>query len=142
MGHDGPVPTPHPWRAIPEGVDVRRVALPSGFRGVTDGRTIWLHNRLSQRERRSSLAHELAHHRLGHDSCQPPAVEERVRAEAARWLLPDIVVVGDALAWATSLDEAADELWVDRRTLQARLDHLHPSERHYLRRRLNEEEHQ
>lgn len=65
-----------------------------------------------------------------------------MRAEAARWLLPDIVVVGDALAWATSLDEAADELWVDRRTLQARLDHLHPSERHYLRRRLNEEEHQ
>ena len=45
-----------------------------------------------------------------------------------------------ALAWAHNLDEAADELWVDVETLEVRLAHLHPSERHYLRRRLQHDD--
>ena len=127
---------PHPWRAIPPRVEVRFADLPRGVRGLTNGATIWLHHRLSQRERRSTLAHELEHVRRDHRDEQPEVIEQQVRIAAARWLLPDIHVVGEALAWTLNLDEAADELWVDRMTLRTRLEHLHPSERAYLQRRL------
>ncbi|MGJ6980035.1 ImmA/IrrE family metallo-endopeptidase [Aestuariimicrobium soli] len=134
---------PHPWQALSSRphLTVDFVHLPRPYLGVTDGLTIWLHDRLTQRERRTTLAHELVHIDRGHTSCQPSDVEASVWREAARWLLPDIETVGEALAWAHSLDEAADELWVDCRTLQARLDHLHPAERAYLRRRLTDEPH-
>ena len=44
--------------------------------------------------------------------------------------------LGEALAWSLDPHEVADELWVDVPTVEARLRHLHPSEVHYLRRRL------
>lgn len=131
--------TPHPWRAIPEGVHVHIVELPDGIRGATDGINVWLSRRLGQRDRRSTLAHELRHLDAGHTSRQPPAVEKLIRTATARWLLPDIVPIGEALAWAHSLEEAAEELWVSTRTLRDRLEHLHPSERHHLSRRLAQE---
>jgi hypothetical protein len=61
--------------------------------------------------------------------------ERRVSDIACRRLI-GIRDLGEALAWAHDVDEAADELWVDVDTLRARLDHLHPAERAYLRRRL------
>lgn len=64
--------------------------------------------------------------------------EIRVRKEAARLLLPDIKVVGEAMAWALSTEEAADELWVSPDVLRDRLRWLHPAETHYLRKRLAE----
>jgi len=97
--------------------------------GVTDGQRIWLHERLTQAERRSTLAHELAHLDLGHVGCQPPAEEERARARAAARLLPDLDVVAEVLAWSHTLAEAADELWVDEDTLRARLERLTGEER-------------
>lgn len=48
-----------------------------------------------------------------------------------------IRALGDALAWARTRDEAAEELWVDVATLEARLRSLHPAERAYLNRRLS-----
>lgn len=56
-------------------------------------------------------------------------------AVAARRLI-GLRQLGEALAWSSDLDEVAEELWVDVATVEARLAHLHPSERHYLRRRL------
>lgn len=91
--------------------------------------------------------HELVHLERGPAVRGYGAREElEVSKEAARRLLPDIRGVGEALAWAARgrefdaacLDEAADELWVDRGTLRVRLEHLHPAERAYLKRRLEE----
>lgn len=56
--------------------------------------------------------------------------------EAARLLLPDVLTIADALAWAHTIEEAAEELWVDVDTLRARLRCLHPVERGYLTRAL------
>jgi hypothetical protein len=70
-----------------------------------------------------------------------PREEPEVDKAAARLLLPNIRAVGEALAWSVSVSvgEAADELSVDEPTLRTRLEHLHPAERAYLRRRLEEQ---
>lgn len=129
------MPTPHPWRALRALGHVRlywRDDMPAHLRGATDGERIWLRADLSQVERRCTLAHELEHVRRGHASCQPEDVERRVRAAAARYLLPDPRVVAEALVWAAcDVHEAAEVLWVTPRVLRDRLDarHLHPAER-------------
>lgn len=134
-------PTPHPWRDLRDrpNIDLIWADLPRGVRAVTDGiARIWLHTGLLQRERRSSLAHELEHHHQGHDGCQPPKVERHVRAMAAQYLLPDIVAVMDEVLYNDGVtDEAADALWVDLETLSARLDPLHtpPQQLHYAHQR-------
>lgn len=51
-------------------------------------------------------------------------------------LLPDLTLIGDALAAAPDVQTAAAELWVDEIILKARLRALHPTERGWLRRRL------
>lgn len=93
----------HPWRDLAGMPNVDVVwtdQLPVHVRAATDGRsTIWMAKGLVQRERRSSLAHELEHIRRGHRGCQPPAVEDAVREHAARRLLPDIVHVADGIVW-------------------------------------------
>lgn len=133
----------HPWRAFRELVDwtLHWAHLPEGLLGITDyrTRTVTLDRRLTQAERRCTIAHETEHIHRGPiaGGCWGP--EERViNRNVARMLLPDIKAVGEALAWASSNAEAADELWVDEPTLRARLDHLHPAERAYLRARLHD----
>ncbi len=113
--------------------------------GITDfeAGTISLRRDLDQAGRRSTVLHECLHVERGPALDEPVlyAREElRVRREAARLLLPDIRAVGEALAWAHTTTEAADELWVDEDTLLDRLEHLHPAELHYLRRRLDHAE--
>lgn len=136
--------TPNPWAALAARPHVDVVwtsTMPPGMRGATDGLTVWLANGMLQRERRCTLAHELVHMELGHDGCQPPTVEARVRADVARWLLPDIRQVADSLAWSDGhIGMAALDLWVDEITLEHRVSprFLHPAERHYLIRRLTE----
>lgn len=136
-----PVMHHHPWRAFRELVDwtLHWAHLPGGLLGVTDfrARTVTLDSRLTQVERRCTIAHETEHIRRGPIGVGCVAREERiVDRNVARRMLPDIKAVGEALAWAHHLEEAADELWVDEATLQARLEHLHPAEQHYLKRRL------
>lgn len=100
-----------------------------------------MHPGLIQRERRSSLAHELEHLRRGHRGCQSDKVERHVRAMAAQWLLRDVRVIADALCFHRGdVDAAADDLWVDEVTLWARFDPAHtpPMERAYVARRLEE----
>ena len=112
-----------------------------GDMGFTDHEASIISLRLgmSQAERRCTVLHEVLHAERG------PALETlydreelRVRRETARLLLPDIKLVGEAMAWSLSTEEAADELWVDVGVLRDRLASLHPAERHFLRRRLEE----
>lgn len=128
----------HPWRALRalERFELRWAHLPIGKLGETDfdAETITLAHGLDQAERRSTIAHELEHIERGWSPCT--AREEcAVDREAARKLI-EVRALGEALAWAVDEQEAADELWVDVHMLRARLRHLHPAERGYLRRRL------
>jgi hypothetical protein len=126
---------PDPWgylRGRPD-IVVRWVDLPGRMRGCTDGeRTIWLDRGLLQRERRCTLVHELVHLRHHHVGHQPKAVEDSVRLETALLMLPDIEDIVDALRWAGTLGEAAEELWVADDVLEARLAHLNEAERRRL----------
>lgn len=131
---------PHPWRtlrALPR-ITLVWADLPTGVRGLTDGHSrIWLHRRLLQRERRAALAHELVHIERGHRGCQPPSIERAVRQAVARWLLPDLRAVCDELVfYAGHLELVAEALWVDRVTVEARLECLTAGEREYLSTRL------
>lgn len=121
----------HPWRTLRTLTHIDLFwtkALPVGVRGATDGRRIWMDDRQLQAERRSTLAHELAHIELGHTGGCAGAEEAQARRLAARWLI-DMDRLLDALAWSEELEEVAEELWVDLDTLYARLDGLTADER-------------
>lgn len=131
----------HPWRRLRELVEVTLHWHDDGPAGWCRHSTqeVSLRRGMTQAERRSTVCHEVVHLERGPAVRGYGAREElEVSKEAARRLLPDIKVVGEALAWAACLEEAAEELWVDRGTLRVRLEHLHPCERAHLRRRLEE----
>lgn len=134
----------HPWRAFRDLADwtLRWAQLPHGVWGLTDfrTRTVTLTLGMNQAERRCTIEHERQHILRGPvSSTSYVAREERiVDHNAARLLLPDVHRIGEALAWAHGLEEAAEDLWVDVDILRVRLEHLHPAERAYLRRRLAE----
>lgn len=141
-------PVIHPWRRLRALVHIDLIwhspetSIDYGFTDFEAG-TISLREDLDQAGRRSTILHECLHVERGPALDEPALLareELRVRREAARLLLPDIRIVGEALAWAHGIAEAADELWVDEDTLLDRLEHLHPAERHYLRRRLEHAE--
>lgn len=134
----------HPWRAFRDlaHITLRWAHLPDGVLGVTDfeAGTVTLAHGMNQAERRCTIAHETQHVVRGPVPAYLRAREEReVDRCSARLLLPDVKVIGEALAWAVSVGEAAEELWVDEPTLRARLEALHPAERGYLRQRLGEQ---
>ncbi len=127
--------TPDPWAELARHphIDLVWATLPRGVRGLTDGvATIWLDHALTQRERRCTLAHELIHVQRGHHGPQPPTIEARVRDETARWLLPNLTQISHTLTAATSLDDAAQELWVTQDVLEDRLTNLNHHERHHI----------
>ena len=129
----------HPWgalQALGDSVVLVWRHLPAGVLAATDGRaTIWMDPRQRQAKRRCTIAHELEHIRLGHTGGCTPREDAAVDQLVARRLIA-IDVLAAALTWTTQIDELADELVVDRATLQTRLEHLHPSEVHYLRQRV------
>lgn len=87
------------------------------------------------------MIHECFHVALGHTGCVSGAEEARVRWRAAQYLLPDLRAVLRALVCcAGDLEAAAEELWVDRATVAARLDprYLHPAEAALCQRVLSE----
>lgn len=103
-----------------------------GILGATDGRSLIVMNpHQSQRQRRCTLAHELAHIELGHINGATDAEESQAREHAARRLIP-IDRLMDALRWADNLSEVAHELWVDEQTLMDRIDTLTEDERQRL----------
>lgn len=126
---------PHPWAWLRQHRHIEVVWRPlDGCLGATDGvSTIWLDPSQLQVERRCTLVHELVHLHRGHTAEVSEAEERRVAHTAARWLLPSIEGVADALAWSGGhLGEAADDLWVDEPTLRARLDGMSRRERAWL----------
>lgn len=130
----------HPWRKLRDEHPTWTVLferLPHGFLGLTDYRTreITIDHQQLQRERRATLTHELIHIREGHDGHCNEAVERRIEREVARTLIP-IEQLVDAACWARSRSELAEELWVDDRILNVRLETLHPAERGLLVRSL------
>ena len=102
-------------------------------------RVISLRNDLTWEQRRSTILHECLHAEHGPVLTTHYGRHElQVRRETARLLLPDVRAIGEALAWAHCTDEAAYELNVDSGVLRDRLRWLHPAERHYLNKRLEE----
>lgn len=135
------VQQPHPWRWLRNLPHVDLQWHDGGVMGEADheAQTVSLRRGLSYEERRCTLLHELLHLERG------PALtttcdrdEDAVRRTTARLMLPSVRQLGEALAWAHDEREAADELAVDVGVLRDRLRWLHPSERHYLTRRLAE----
>lgn len=107
-----------------------------------DAKTITLDLRLTPEERRCTIAHETEHIRRGPVPDWLRLREERaIDRIVAQRLLPNVKMIADALTWAEwNLDVAAEELWVDRATLESRLLHMvHPAERAYMKRRFEGE---
>lgn len=104
-------------------------------------RLIRLDPRMPRRQARAVLAHELRHADAGdtHTMCARVNLRQEQRAdrEAAR-LLIDVRDLGEAMAHHGQAHRSAIavELRVSDRLLGVRLAGLHPSERHYLTRRL------
>lgn len=120
----------HPWRTLRAlgHIDLSWEVLP-GLLGRTNGvDEIHMHPEQLQVERRSTLAHELAHVELGHTQGCAGADERAARELAARWLVT-IECLVEAGRWARSIEELADELWVDVETTTTRLTMLTDDER-------------
>lgn len=91
---------------------------------ATDGISrIWLDPELNQIERRCALTHELIHIQYGHCGCQSPAIEQRVRWEAAT-LLIKFEHLAQHASWAHSMAELAEELSVTEEVLIDRFQTL------------------
>ncbi|MEW1933074.1 transposase [Rhodococcus sp. NPDC079359] len=129
----------HPWRHLRDHHPHVHVIYPNGGTGclgrwTDDG--IEINRRSSQRERRCTLTHELVHIERGPlpDDPRMALREEQTvdRISAERLIEIDSLV--DVLAWNRYRvdDEAAEELWVDMRTLRIRVDNLTDDERAYI----------
>ncbi|NYE96255.1 hypothetical protein FHU41_002505 [Psychromicrobium silvestre] len=115
----------HPWRLLREMPQITVIWTELNHKSaLTDGVSqIWLDRRLFQVERRCSLTHELIHIERGHTSRQSAAIEEAVRAETARRLIPFDELLRHK-RWALSIEELADSLWVTTSVLKDRINHL------------------
>lgn len=121
---------PDPWQTLASTwpwvkVYIRR--LPDRW-----GQTIWgggkpyieLAHDLGRAQQRCTLAHEIHHLASGCPHSDDDETDERKVVEAtARWLLPDLTDVGDALR-DQDIDRAAAALDVTRQVLMDRLTHL------------------
>lgn len=126
----------HPWRLLrsrPHLLLNFADLGEDGPQGCTDGHRITLTTGLYQAERRCVLLHELIHEERGIPHGHDPREEIRVEQEVARRLIP-LELLADALRWTQRVDEAAEHCHVTADVLTTRWEHLHPSERHHLRR--------
>ena len=131
------------------------VVMPDGWRleyeplpGRRQGRTSWVTRTITvdptypPAVQRSTLVHEAIHVERGPVLDEPSLVarEELAVEKAAARRLIGIRELGEAMAESDRLGHVAELLHVDPDMLTVRLRHLHPSERHYLRRRLEAKE--
>lgn len=131
----------HPWRLLRASEHVLLEWHDDGPMGRTNHATdtISLRRGMTWAQRRCTVLHELLHLERGPVPIADAAREEEaVRRETARRMLPDIKPVAEAIAWASCMEECADDLGVDVAVLRYRLAHLHPAERGYLRTRLDD----
>lgn len=114
-----------------------RADLPRGMYGAWTPGVLHLSRRLTQAGRRCTLAHEIVHLERGPAPTSNPLLAAReehiVDLVAARRLIT-LDALAAALCWHDSraLDAVADDLWVDRAILVARLRALLPDERAYI----------
>lgn len=122
------------WRVV-------EAELPPGVRGLCDWgtRTISVRPDLSWAQLRVTLAHELLHAERGpFPRWQEAREEAAIDQQVARDLI-DVWELGEALAaHPHDTHQVADELDVTPAIVAVRVKHLHPSERHYLKRRLDD----
>jgi len=114
---------------------------------LPDVRGIVLDDRLSQAERRSALEHELQHVeagdvccRVGPDGGRQTRRQERRADDRAAQRLITIDELADALAWCLGVDELAEHLHVDERTVRARIRTLTDDEKADIDQRLQARE--
>lgn len=121
-----------PWAITHErGIEVIRLPL-RHLSGYTDGRRIWLDQHLTATEARCTLTHELIHLARGHNQHQPPTVEDRVRGDTARLLVPWAAITAHAGSQLSAW-HLAQELGVTERVLTDRLKHASAEELQVLR---------
>ncbi|MFD4294178.1 hypothetical protein ACFWQG_13255 [Rhodococcus sp. NPDC058532] len=128
----------HPWRHArdhhPAIEIITNCRLPDEEAGFWDGGgRIFLDRDLTQRSRRSALAHECAHVERGIvpvDAVLEAREERAVDIIAARRLITVELLI-DALRWCRGVTgvELADEVWTDQHALNVRLASLTPAER-------------
>lgn len=131
--------TVNPWRILRGAwpMTLEWVNMPPGERGRLYPRlsVILLDPRLGQAEQRCTIAHDLAHWILDHDTCTDRRASTRVEREAeqfaARWLV-DVEMYVRALKWSHHDQIIADELWIDPPMLQAWRDCMTDEERAYV----------
>lgn len=116
------------------GVRVVAARLPGLLVAATDGRTIYYDERLTLREKRCAITHELVHIEAGHRECQPPAVEKKVRVLAAHRLV-SWEAVWEHAPWANSIDELAEDVMVTKSVLSDWIASLPAETRMVLQRR-------
>lgn len=100
---------------------------------LPSSRVIVIDRRLNQAQKRSALAHELAHVDLGHvpmphDPATAAAQEIAADHVAARHLIP-IGNLVEAILWSQDESEVAEYLWVDEATVRNRLAGLSVAEK-------------
>jgi uncharacterized protein DUF955 len=132
---------PNPWQRLARdwpAVDVHYAELGQVWgrtRWTRDGALIILNQRLTQVQRRVTIAHELEHLDRGAPCATLRAsIEQRVLTDTARYLLPDIDAVAEAVA-VYDLRRAANELWVTFPVLVDRLRALSAAQLAYVAQR-------
>lgn len=132
----------NPWRRLRElaHVTLHIRDLEPGLLGYCDhdAHEIHLTTGMGQRQRRSVLRHELEHYERGLVYAGHEVAEEQAVDQATAHALIELDRLADALAWSRDPHEVAVELSVSLDVLKCRMQHLHPSERAYLKRRLSD----
>lgn len=112
---------------IPDGTN------PDGVYAMTNwyphgGRSVTLHYRLTEVQRRAALVHEM-HHLAAGGVCRSrcPQQEAVVVAETARWLIPDVAELAERLR-TMSIAYVAAQYLVPRHLISDRLAALTPAE--------------
>ncbi|AXQ64758.1 IrrE-like protein [Gordonia phage CheeseTouch] len=129
-----------PWRHLATHHPQVRVVwtrLPGPYRGYTDGRTIWMDNRLCQVQRRIVLTHETFHVERGIIPADP--AEERIVEQLTAKRLIEIDDLVDALRWHRhpTAEVLADSLWVEPDTVRTRIGNLTPVELAHVENKLD-----
>jgi Zn-dependent peptidase ImmA (M78 family) len=96
---------------------------------------ICIRSGLTQSGRRCVLAHELAHHVLGHQPHPDRLERGRMEVRAARWAACRLISLEElaaAVRGALSWGEVAETLDVDEPTLRCRIGYLTDQERQRL----------
>lgn len=136
-----------PWRDLAERQELTSTSasLPAGSAWYfPDELGIVLDRRLQQSQRRSALAHELAHVDLGHvqtagDGPTGSRAARRCERQADQLAAERLITVDqlvEALLWSQDERELAEMLWVDVATVRARLRGLSAAEHKLIDERL------